>query len=97
MSLPAFASGVPGGMEFVIILVVSLFLLAAIVSGVVAVARAASEDRGDGDLEARVENLEGQVAACARNSRGETHRSTGVFRVATPTLRYGVGLIERTR
>lgn len=67
MSLPAFVGGVPGGVEIAVI-VLNLLLLAGIVYAVVSVVRSLS-NRGDSDLEARVENLEGQVAALREELR----------------------------
>jgi len=67
MFLPAFAGGWPGGMEIAII-VLNLVLLAAIVYAVVSVVRSLV-DRTDSDLERRVENLEGQVAALREELR----------------------------
>lgn len=65
MTLPAFVGGMPGGMEIAII-VVNLILLAALVYAIVSAVRALS---GRSDLERRVENLEGQVAALREELR----------------------------
>jgi len=65
MSLPAFVGGMPGGMELAIV-VLNLVLLAAIVYAAVGVVRSLS---GRSDLENRVENLEGQVAALREELR----------------------------
>lgn len=67
MTLPAFVGGTPGGMEIAII-VLNLILLAAIVYAIVSVVRSLSNRTGS-DLEARVENLEGQVAALREELR----------------------------
>lgn len=61
MPLPAFVGGLPGGIELAV-LVLNFVVFSAIVYVLFAVIRAISGSSRS-DLEARVTNLEGQVAA----------------------------------
>ncbi|AAG18920.1 MULTISPECIES: hypothetical protein [Halobacterium] len=64
---PVFIGGVPSGMELAVMAFL-LILIAAVAYGTVWVVRAVS-DRGGSDLEARVEHLEGEVAALREDRR----------------------------
>jgi len=68
MPLPAFVGGMPGGMELLVLFGILLSLLVPVALVVLAL-QYLRDGSGDGDLERRVANLEGQVEALREELR----------------------------